>query len=102
MLIFRDLTMRRRRNQHQQPEDDVSPLRESVETIPAESAEKEPKVVQSSAAKLTQPWWFDHAETCQPLTAAALRRALSLQADPRVRESCGDAMAPAASLALTA
>jgi hypothetical protein len=48
--LTKHLTMRRRRIQ-QPPEDDASPLRESVEKIPAQSPEKEPKVVQSSAAK---------------------------------------------------
>ena len=36
------------------------------------------------------------------LATAALRRALSLWTDPLVVDSCGDAMAPAASLAITA
>ena len=36
------------------------------------------------------------------LAAASLRRAMTLWTDPLVLESCGDAMAPAASLALTA
>ena len=36
------------------------------------------------------------------LSTAALRRAMELWTDPHVLASCGDAMAPAASLAVTA
>lgn len=48
-LSPKHLTMRRRKIQ--QPEDDASPLKERVERMPPQRLEKEPKVVQSSAAK---------------------------------------------------
>jgi hypothetical protein len=44
------MTMRRRRL-HPTEDDDVTPLLESVEMTPTQSLEKDPKVVQSSAAK---------------------------------------------------